>query len=181
MADPTATALVVAVPEAETAVGELRLRLDDNAAHGVPAHVTVLSPFLPAAEVDATVLDRLAAVCAGTAPFAYHFDRTAWFDQQVLWLAPRQPAPFAALTERVVSAFPGYPPFEGLFAEVVPHLTVGHGVPVALLRAAEQEVEPALPVVGTAQSVTLLRRSVSSGTWSVAAVLPLGRVHQVAG
>ena len=42
------SALVVAVPDAEPVVGHLMLRLDANAVLGVPAHVTVLFPFVPA-------------------------------------------------------------------------------------------------------------------------------------
>ena len=41
------TALVVAVPSAEPVVARLRASYDVAAAYGVPAHVTVLYPFLP--------------------------------------------------------------------------------------------------------------------------------------
>jgi hypothetical protein len=37
--------LIVAVPEAEAIVREIRLRHVSSAAHGVAAHITVLSPF----------------------------------------------------------------------------------------------------------------------------------------
>ena len=41
------SALLVAVPAAEPAVAAHRSRLDTSAAVGVPAHITVLYPFLP--------------------------------------------------------------------------------------------------------------------------------------
>ncbi|WP_079312549.1 hypothetical protein [Microbispora sp. GKU 823] len=41
------TALVVEVPSAEPLVRGLRERYDSFAAYGMPAHVTVLYPFLP--------------------------------------------------------------------------------------------------------------------------------------
>ena len=41
------SAVLVPVPEAERAVSRHRARLDGAAARGVPAHVTVLYPFVP--------------------------------------------------------------------------------------------------------------------------------------
>lgn len=43
---PTQTAVIVPVPAAEALVGSHRRRLDRAAGWGVPAHVTVLYPFL---------------------------------------------------------------------------------------------------------------------------------------
>jgi hypothetical protein len=49
MATPgTETALIVEVPAAEPAVGHYRAELDANAGLGIPAHITILAPFLPA-------------------------------------------------------------------------------------------------------------------------------------
>ena len=45
------SALLLLVPVAEAAVGAQRARLDSSARDGVPAHVTVLYPFLPPAEI----------------------------------------------------------------------------------------------------------------------------------
>ena len=69
--------LIIEVPEAEPAVGELRMRLDRVASLGVPAHVTALFPFVAAASIDADVLDRIADVACGSHPFDYLFSRTA--------------------------------------------------------------------------------------------------------
>src|SRR4051812_37947925 len=51
--------LIVEVPESESVVGHHRDALDINARGGVPAHVTVLYPFLPPHLIDDVVLDRL--------------------------------------------------------------------------------------------------------------------------
>ena len=53
------SALLVPVPAAEPAVAEHRARLDGSARDGVPAHLTVLYPFLPPALVDDVVLASL--------------------------------------------------------------------------------------------------------------------------
>jgi 2'-5' RNA ligase len=166
--------LVVLVPEAEPAVAGHRLVLDANAPLGVPAHVTVLFPFVPPDQIDAGVLSRLGALFARSEPFDYRFARTAWFDDAVLWLAPDDPQPFRALTEAVHEAFPAHPPFGGLFEEVVPHLTIGYGADREALRAAEQAVVACLPIRGRASAVVLLSQGAASGRWTRTAAFPLG-------
>ena len=54
------SAVVVAVPEAEPAVAAHRRRLDRAAGWGVPAHVTVLYPFVPPDRIDHTTIAALA-------------------------------------------------------------------------------------------------------------------------
>jgi hypothetical protein len=172
------TGLVVAIPEAEQVVGAHRLRLDASAPLGAPAHVTVLFPFVPADAVDDGVLRRVADVVRTVPAFGYAFRRTAWFDDRVLWLAPEDDAPFRDLTHRVWAAFPQHPPFEGAFADVVPHLTVGHERPVERLARAEAEVRPRLPVEGTATEVVLLAQDERGGRWRRRAAFPLGAVSR---
>src|SRR5689334_8297219 len=65
---PRRTALIITVPEAEEAVGALRLEHDSSAALGVPAHITILFPFAPPERVDETALASLFATCA---PFEF--------------------------------------------------------------------------------------------------------------
>ena len=105
--------LIVEVPEVEPAVGELRSRLDGNARLGIPAHITVLYPFVPPAEIDDGVLRRLAGIFAAVPAFEHLLVRTSWFDEDVLWLAPEDDAPFRSLTESVQREFPDYLPFGG--------------------------------------------------------------------
>ena len=53
------SALIIEVPEAEPAVARHRERLDPSAALGIPAHITLLYPFLPPAAVSSPVLAEL--------------------------------------------------------------------------------------------------------------------------
>ena len=167
------TGLVVAVPEAEPGVGALRERLDASAPLGAPAHVTVLFPFVPPDEVDDDVLERVKRVVGAVPGFRYAFRKTAWFDDRVLWLAPDDDSPFRELTHRVWGEFPDRPPFEGEFADVVPHLTVGHEHPRELLAKAEEEVRTGLPIEGTATEVVLLAQAEAGGRWFQRASFPL--------
>lgn len=172
--DKPNSGLVVLIPEAEPAIGHLRDRLDPNAPYGVAAHVTVLFPFLPPDAIDSGVLDRLGELFAGVPSFSYAFERTDWFEQDVLWLAPTDDRPFRHLTRLVHRAFPDYPPFEGAFADPIPHLTVGHESPIEALRAAEDELAGLAPVTGRASRVTLLVQPVPGQPLHVRTTFPLG-------
>lgn len=148
------SALIVPCPAADPALGHHRARLDRAAEVGVPAHVTVLYPFRPEPAVDDD--ERLRALLAAVPAWTTCFDRTAWFDDAVLYLAPADPAPFVELTAVVAAAFPEHPPYGGAFATVVPHLTVGSSErDVDALRAAERAVLPRLPIEQAVDHVEL--------------------------
>lgn len=157
--------LIVEVPEAEPVVAQHRARLDAGAPLGIPAHITVLFPFMPPGEIDEAVLDKLARLLGTVSGFSFRLDHTDWFGDSVLWLAPRDSGPFRALTQRVFQAFPDFSPFGGQFDEVVPHLTVGHGHPVSDLRAAEESVRTRLPIDCHATAVTLMTQESAGGRW----------------
>jgi 2'-5' RNA ligase len=168
------TALIVEVPAAEPVVGRHRLELDANARLGIPAHVTILAPFMPRSAIGAEELARLQRVFASGEAFEFSLDRVRWFGTAVLWLGPEDPTPFANLTSAVFAEFPNFPPFEGQFDEVVPHLTVGFDCPVSAMRRAEQQILQDLPVLGRAAAVTLIGEMPPNGRWGALASFPLG-------
>jgi hypothetical protein len=165
--------LVVVVPEAEPLVGEHRRRFDPRAAVGVPAHVTVLYPFLPPDQLDEGVLDRIRDLVAQVPEFPFALTRTAWFGDEVLWLAPEPDDGFARLTGLLSAEFPDYPPYGGEFEVITFHLTVGDRAPVPQLRAAERALAAGLPVRCNARVVTLLAEQ-ESGSWRAVATFALG-------
>ncbi len=157
-------------------VGHLRRQLDVAASWGVPAHVSVLFPFLDPGQVTDDVLDTLTRAVATVPAFGCRFTRTAWFGEEVLWLDPEPAEPFRALTEVVHGAFPTHPPYAGAFTEVVPHVTVGerrHGSPAAL-RDAELAVSGALPIEAQIDHALLIAGSRAATSWRAVARLPLG-------
>jgi 2'-5' RNA ligase len=172
--DRLETALIVEVPAAEPVVGRHRFELDANARLGIPAHVTILSPFLPASDIGPKERERLELVFASVKPFDFRLDRVGWFGTAVLWLGPEDPTPFSNLTSVVFAEFPDFPPFEGQFDEVVPHLTVGIDCPADTMRRAEQQIVQSLPVLGRAASITLMGELSPKGRWGTLASFPLG-------
>jgi 2'-5' RNA ligase len=170
------TALVVLVPEAEPVVSEVRARHDPSVRLGVPAHVTLLFPFMAPEAVSGSVLDSLRRLFAGFEAFSVRFaDACRW--PQEAYLAPQPSAPFVALTAGIASAFPKYPPYEGRHADIVPHLTVAQGSAVAAERAIE-EVRAALteagPIHSMCRAATLLENS--SAAWRVMHTFPFARI-----
>jgi 2'-5' RNA ligase len=168
------SALIVSIPEAEAAVALQRAQFDDAAAWGIPAHVTVLFPFLPPSEVDAHVIETLAAAISGVPRFEATFESTRWFGTSVLWLAPTPAADFGALTTVVADAFPDYPPYEGRHDVVIPHLTVGHDVAGSALQEAEAEVQACLPIRVSVSEVALWCGTDVPAGWSRVMGFPLG-------
>jgi 2'-5' RNA ligase superfamily len=165
--------LLVEVPAAEAAVGRHRERLDANASLGIPAHITVLSPFMPPHMISPLVLAELEQVFASIPRFHFQLAAAGWFGDEVLWLAPADPAPFHALTDGVYQAFPAFPPFGGQYDQVIPHLTVGLGRPVNELRAAERSVQAQLPIEADVTAVTLMTEQSAGGQWAKAAAFTL--------
>jgi 2'-5' RNA ligase len=114
---------------------ELRQHHDPMAHLGVPAHVTLLYPFLPSAQLTPAVRRRIAHVTRDVRPFDVGFEGTGRFPG-VVWLAPEPAEPFVTLTELLAAAFPDHPPYGGAHDEIVPHLTLGLGAEDVLGRLA---------------------------------------------
>jgi 2'-5' RNA ligase len=156
----------VEIPEADPVLAAWRPRHDPSAAAGVPAHVTVLFPFVEPDALDAKVDARLRALAAGHRPVDVTFRRVAGFDD-VVWLAPEPDAPFRALTADAWARFPACPPYGARFAEVIPHLTIGRGDPAtmaALLREVEHGLRGRLPLRVRVESLSLFVER--GGRWS---------------
>ncbi len=151
------SALLIPAPEAETLVGDWRAVHDPSARRGVPAHVTLVVPWVPPEQIKQEHLDELAELLADQEPFEYTLEKVCWFGERVLWLGPSPAAPFKRLTSLLASHF-DTPPWQGEFAEVVPHLTVGlagHALECTLSEAAKDLV-PRLPVRCRATEVDVM-------------------------
>ncbi len=170
------TGLVIPIDNAEAVVSPWRRFLDPQAACGVPAHVTVLYPFVDSGRVDDALRARLSHVIGAVECFDCCFSGCSWFGENVLWLAPDVPAPFIELTTVLWRAFPAYPPYGGAHSTVVPHLTVGEAglVTNRQLRRAEQMLTTALPVTARVDRALLLAVDYAVGACTTLGEFPLG-------
>jgi 2'-5' RNA ligase len=170
-----ATSLVVLVPDAELLVQEFRERFDPSAEVGMPAHITVLYPFVPAWGVDAGLLVELRDLFHCISSFTFSLTGLGRFPG-VLYLEPDPSAPFEHLTHLVANKYPEHPPYGGAHSLIVPHLTVAHWENPAQLVAIEEEFMQEhghkLPVTGHVSDVALVAQI--EGIWEVGARFRLG-------
>lgn len=161
------------MPEAERFIAHYRQRYDPSARRNVPAHVTILYPFMPLAGIDDEVRRKLRDIASSVAAFGFRLRSTRRFPLS-LNLAPDPDAPFAALTAAVHRAFPDYPPFAGKFDVVVPHITIAHG-DEALLCEIDVELRIALPPAGVpARCEEMVLIENSTGRWETLDTFALG-------
>ena len=114
------------VPELEPRIADLREVHDPAAKQGMPAHLTLLYPFMDPVKLGPTQRGRLAEVIRGFASFELTFARVGRFPE-VLWIAPDPVEPLLALVAAIAAAFPEHPPYGGQFETVIPHVTVALG------------------------------------------------------
>jgi 2'-5' RNA ligase len=169
------TAIGIAFPELSPLVDGWRERTSaDRSSIGIPPHVTLLVPFMPAEQVDGRVIAELTDLFAATTAFTVTFrELRRW--PEMAYLAPEPPEPFTRMTEAIVDRWPDHPPYEGIHDEVIPHLTVAYGDD-ALLSEVEADVAPKLPIEGRVAEVLLLEELEPDwGRWGERARFPLAR------
>lgn len=151
------TALIVRIPEAESAVRDWRDRIDPaaRAGAGVPAHVSVLYPFLREDLIDASVHAGIAAALRPHRAFDLRFERTGRFPS-MLYLAPEPDAPLRRLTLAITGRWPEVRPYGGRYRDPVPHLTVAQRAREADLDAAEADLSGRLPLTARVRTVDLV-------------------------
>lgn len=138
----------------------------------MPAHVTLLFPFMPAERVGDKVISELRALFAATPTFDVTFRKTDRWPGTLI-LVPEPSEPFVHLTEAIVERWPDYPPYEGAHDTIAPHLTVAHGDD-SLLAQAEADVAPALPIEAQVNEALLLEETEPNrARWDERARFPL--------
>jgi len=163
---PDVTGLAVLSFEADALVHSFRMKYHAVAADGVPAHITILFPFMHPDAVDGAVIAQLRRLFAGHDQFDYALTDIRRFPN-VIYLASEPAQPFISLTKAVVTAFSDYPPFEGQFPDIIPHLTVAYLEDQPALNKIEMEfaarAATSLPLQVNTKQVWLLERR--DGRW----------------
>ena len=165
--------LFAPVREADPWVKDLRERYDPTATVGVPAHITVLFPFISPDLITDDDLAIAAKTCQRTRPFEFRLEQIGRFPES-LYLVPEPSEPFISLTEAIVREFPEYPPYGGKFTEIVPHLTVANRS-VELSTIAETELSEIMKELGPIHAVCNVVELYenSTGHWRWARSFPL--------
>ncbi|MGH3018164.1 MAG: 2'-5' RNA ligase family protein [Gaiellaceae bacterium] len=167
------TAVVVVFPEATPVVDGWREQTClDKPSIGIPPHVTLLHPFVPAEEAAGGCIEPLRELFASAPAFRVSFNELRRWPGMA-YLAPEPPEPFARLTEAIVERWPEYLPYEGIHDEVIPHLTVAYGDHV-LLEEVEADVVPKLPIETNVTEAVLLEELEPDVRWAARARFSLG-------
>jgi hypothetical protein len=130
--EPGMTRIVIPVPEVSHAV--------------TGAHIALLDPFLPVAQVDEGVVSELRQIFADVVPFAFVLGEVARFPSGAAYLPPQPVAVFRRITGSLRRTFP----------EVIGHPTSLHGS-IPHLGLDEETVDlMATPLEAHARSAALL-------------------------
>ena len=173
------TALIVQVPEAEHLVQPFREHFDSSAPQGMPAHITILYPCLPAHDLTPENTASLRRLFAQVPCFSAVLMEPRAFPgcPRTLYLAPVPIIPFSEMTYAVQRLFPAYPPYGGVHVGVFPHLTVAQSLdPVVFDQVAARfcrHTRRQLPMPITVTEVSLWNHT--SGRWTLHTRFPLQR------
>jgi 2'-5' RNA ligase len=148
------SALVILIPQVEGIVGRWRERHDPSAAEGMPAHITVLYPFLPESEIDPGARAALSDFSRGHRGFRIVFRNLGRFPK-VLWVDPASPECTSLLTD-ARQRWPQCLPYGKADTPVVPHLTVADGASADVEAAAEHFVQSRLPLTVGVDAFSLM-------------------------
>jgi 2'-5' RNA ligase len=149
------SAVLIPVPNADSIVGRWRMEHDPVAAVGVPAHITLIVPWLPPDEITSSDLLELDTELSDVKAFDFDLTRVDWFGRRVLWVAPEPAEPFLELVGRLSDRF-GTPPWEDEFDEVIPHLTVAHASDGVELVPIAADVATRLPLSCRADQIWVM-------------------------
>ena len=164
IAGPAESALLVPVRGFDAVLDELRARHGLEGTPGIPAHVTVLYPFVAPRRVPGA-LRSLREIVGRVDPFSFTLAAPARFPG-VLYATPEPAEPFVALTEAIVARWPWHPPYRGRFPDIVPHCTIAESDAPA---AVEDDVRRVLPFTAVADE--LMVATETDGGWRCAATL----------
>jgi len=153
------TALIVAIPEAAPVIDAIRRVHTTAGADGIPAHVTLLYPFIDSELLTLAHIESAAAAIERFVPFDVSLAEFGYFDASpsILYLAPAPAEPFVRMTAALAAAFPEYPPYGGEHSETIPHVTVAEG-DREQLRVFEREIAPGLPIEAHVAEARLFQR-----------------------
>jgi 2'-5' RNA ligase len=170
------SALVVVAAEAEAVVGEWRLRYQrESVERGIPPHLTILFPFVPATAIGEDTLAKLRRLYAPVRPFEYELASVESFPDAA-WLAPVPVEPFDELVATARQAFPAFPPYGNPEHVVVPHCTIGTDDDPqrvgAMARELRERLGPRLPIRCRADEVVLVGEQ-ANGMWVRHEAFPL--------
>jgi hypothetical protein len=157
------TGLVIPVPAAEALLASVGTRYPGTVRDGVPAHVSLLYPFVATADLDEHVTTALQELLVEQVPIPVDFVECY---RRGGFVALR-PAPSDGLTEllsRTHRRWPDVVPYRGVYRDLEPHLTVAMRCSEQTAVRIEQEATAKLPIRAELREAWLLA---FEGQWTL--------------
>lgn len=154
---------MVPVPAADGLLTSISSRYPGAVRTGVPAHVSVLYPFLPADMLTEQVISTLRELfdCASTISVKFDECRRR---ENFVYLLPDPIDPLEALIRRATQRWPDVVPYGGKY-EAKPHLTVAMRTSDDTAAAIERDVAVELPISTELHEAWLV--IYSGGQWTL--------------
>ena len=151
----------------------LRRRCVFSATVGVPAHATLLHPFIEPDGLTRSIRRRLREVAADHRPFDYRLARMAeWPD--AIYVAVEPAEPFVRLQRDLQAAFPEWPIYgAGADFEFEPHITVADRQGKLEPGVREDRSWDALPLPARTEAIDVIATR-PDGRWRLVWRIPLG-------
>ena len=167
------SALIVPVSEASVVDKWRERSCAAKPSLGVPAHITLLFPFVAAPRTDAELVTSLGALVVASERFEFELREARRFPG-VLYLSPAPAGPFIPLTEAILARFPAHPPYGGAFDSIEPHLRSPRGKTPCSTRP-RRPCGRSCRIESEAREALLLEEvEPAFGRWRVHTRLPLG-------
>lgn len=161
------TGLIIPVPAFEEFIRHHRVFNPAVSPEGVPAHLTLLYPFLPP-EVCVEAHAQVASFFASVEPIEFELTEIGWFDDRVVFVAPDDPTPFVALTERLIGEWTECIPYGGRHGgKHVPHLTLGIEGTSQEMASLAEAAQQLLPMKCVAEQAWLMIGTSRPARWDV--------------
>jgi 2'-5' RNA ligase len=175
LGSPSERSAVIVRAALPTSLERVRRRSVWNAPDRVPAHLTMLYPFVAPDRLHSDVRIALAAVAARVAPFEYRLVGAAVWPQTV-YVAVDPVEAFLALHRELQAAFPAFPiygPDPGF--DFVPHVTIAEGDAFDEAAILADPGWRLLPLARRAVAIEVITQP-EGGRWRTIWRLPLGRM-----
>ncbi|GAA5176070.1 2'-5' RNA ligase family protein [Pseudonocardia eucalypti] len=172
------TALVIPVPEADPALAAVGTRYPRLARPGLPAHLTVLYPWLPAAYVDDRARRSCAALAATAEPAEAEF-REIGVHPGMVFLRPADPGPVDRLIAGARTRWPELPPYGGKYPDSPAHVSLAlGGMSPEEVDGVRDLVGPMLPITSRLAELWLV--ALGPDGWLATDRWPLGVLQDTA-
>ena len=170
------TAIVIPCEVADPIIGPWRARHTPDGRDGMPAHITLLYPWVERfGEGD---MAKVRGALSTFEAFDFSLPKIAEFPGlgSVVYLEPEPRLPFIMMIEAVAAAFPDHPPYGGAFEDIVPHATILETDPNSALEdEVTQALKPRLPILEHANQAWVVANR--DGRWQTESEVDLASAH----